>query len=603
MRFEKIYYYSKKCPAILSILYSSIILCIMLLLDGVKWEGTDDFSMSQLLMGTAGVATPYACFISYFLGMIIIFLQKIAPIINWFSALEMLSVWFSFAIMQWMLLKYSRKSNEWTAFVFGALCEPLFLLNLQYTRSAFLLSFAGVILIYDSCFGKLHINDEHIQETPPFWINLIKILLGIIAFIFGSFFRFECMHGSVAYIMIFVFSFLLSGYKTHDLRYCIRRAMVFMCILVIAYFGVYFFRYLHIVEYNRWYDTNNFHQLNNARYSVVDYMPPRYYVEFCSGDFCISENDFYMLKCYVCNDDLFSIEYYNKVRGCFDSTSENSSSENASYNFKQLFKYRSGRYSGTRSTFALCTIVFVLAFLMCRKKDCILILLDAFGTIVFLLYFLSGNRLPPWVADPIYLLAIFVLFIIISTNELKELCEKKSLLHNYIFLGVIVTVCFFERTSVFYREIRTSWKNEDLTKLIDYAEQSEDVFLLDNISNCPYPYIDVYGALANYTEGQWQNIIRVGNWDVGHPSRNIQKESLGIDSVIYSLSEGKSYLITTSDMSTYHMYKMFFLEHYDLYVSFQTVMEFGDYSIVKVVPSSKIRTARFGSSSKNVEAY
>lgn len=203
-----------KHPFVVSLLCSTIISGIMIARGLVRWESTDDFSMSQLLMGTSGEPTPFACFISYYLGVVVVWLQTVLPIINWLTGLEILSVWIAFTIMQWFLMKYGQDKAVWIEIFFCIAFEPLFLMNLQYTRSAFILPFAGYLLIFDACIGRLRVDEPlTIVRGEQLVRKISEITAGLFLCIAGSFFRNYCFYGGAVYIAILVFTFTVSGLK------------------------------------------------------------------------------------------------------------------------------------------------------------------------------------------------------------------------------------------------------------------------------------------------------------------------------------------------------------------------------------------------------
>ena len=77
----------------------------------------------------------------------------------------------------------------------------------------------------------------------------------------------------------------------------------------------------------------------------------------------------------------------------------------------------------------------------------------------------------------------------------------------------------------------------------------------------------------------WSNIIRVGNWYIGHPVLRKQLQDLGIESPLYSLTQENVYLLTNVDSYNLFVYSQFFLEHYNLNTSYTLVERWGDYGL------------------------
>ena len=156
----------EKRPFLFSLLYSSGIMSVMWLLGQMRWEGADDFTMSQLLMGSSGEMTPYVLTSSYYLGIFVNWIQEALPIMNWFTGLEIISVWISFTVMEWFLLKHSTDRGKLYALAFPIMIEPLYFSLLQYTRSSFILPFAGLLMIYDATMCNIRFElPEHPAEN------------------------------------------------------------------------------------------------------------------------------------------------------------------------------------------------------------------------------------------------------------------------------------------------------------------------------------------------------------------------------------------------------------------------------------------------------
>lgn len=332
--------------------------------------------------------------------------------------------------------------------------------------------------------------------------------------------------------------------------------------------------------YSRSDALNEYRKYNKIRSDVTDYIPTEYSEEFSYDELEISYNDWYMMRCLVINDEVFSSDYFEQVIKNIEDKRDDKS--DLLYNLRQMFFYRSGRVAGSRTQFYVSLLICVTALLVTKRRQQICILLDVLGTAVFIGYFLLGDRLPPWVSDSIYLLAMYIALIYLCCTEygIMESNKGRYPIKDYI-VGTVVLLCLCMNIITARGFARENLYNQDLKDAISYAESADGVFLLDNIHSAPYPYIDVCGATSYFSVGQWDNIMRVGNWDCGHPERNRQKEALGIDSVIYSLAEGKSMLISEKDSYSFEMYQTFLKEHYNVDVYFTLYKDFGEYGIYR----------------------
>ena len=597
----------EKHPLIFSATYTYAILMIMWFGRLVRWEGADDFTISQLLMGSSGRMTPYVLVCSYFFCELVIWLQGMIPIVNWFTVLELLAVWLSFVIMDWFLFKHSEGTKMLYAIMFPIITEPLYLLTLNYTRCAFILPFAGMVLIYDASIGKLYYTssdcshgDSHQRRgrMNTTW-RICKIAIGLVLFIWGSFFRYSCFYAGIAYVGIFVFGYIIGCIRHKKIVVELPHIISFIiCMLfVLGISAVIYGR--HINTYSQSKEITTYQELNKKRSDVIDYLPPEYSQTLSNEALYVSYNDWYMMRRYIINDGVFSIDYFDKVlNNIQDAQKKNNSISNLrlegnsqkarslnSYNFRQVFNYRSGRGAGIRTQFCVCVAICVASVLFTKGNVRICVILDIIGTLAFVGYFLLGDRFPPWVSDSIYLLSSYVALVYQSSmsNMFRE--KNTNIIYKCLWVTVIL-FCVFNNISVCKSLVSVNYSNMNLKAAMEYAENSEEVFLLDTISNAPYPYIDCYGATAYFEKGQWANIIRVGNWDCGNPERNQQMASLGIDSVLLSMAEGKSLLISMNNSSSFEMYRLFYKEHYDIDVEFSCLRSFGEYGIFKAVKTN-----------------
>ena len=578
-------------PFINAALITGAILGITLFYKCIRWEGADDFTISQLLLGTPRENTPYTLVCSYFLGIIVIFLQKTFPVINWFTGLEIISVLISFSIYNWFILKninWKRKIRISYPIIFSIIFQPMFLLNLQYTRSSFLLSFAGALLFYDACIGELFVSGRH-KESAKCCIGKIgEIALGTLLFVLGSLFRYKCFYVVIAYIMILVAGYGLSAWKKHNgiSKSNLFRRIEYLGVCIIASVAISFCLYkVNLLFYNNW---------GEIRSSVIDYLPSEYPIYFEESSFMISYNDWDMMKKYEINDSFFNEGYFESVLDVMSNHNKydtEPTSKDVNYNIEQIVKIRQGRGSQKYTQFYIMLAIGITSLFVFKIKDYtrVVALINIMGTGILIWYFLSGSRFPAWVSGPIYLFASFVFILYAGCVKDDSLqYEKKAIvrllkqIRENIFL-ICLLICMSINNQIFNSIAEVNYYNPDLKDAIEYCEKTDEVILLDNISNAPYPYIDTRGALYAYQEGQWDNIIRVGNWDVGHPEREKQKETLGIDSVIYSMAEGKSKLLSQEGSASFNRYTIFFKEHYGLDVYFELERSFGNYGIYRCV--------------------
>lgn len=562
-------------PAVTACLYATAILLFMLLAGWVRWEGADDFTISQLLMGTPGRATPYVQVCSYVLCTWIVWLQQEFPVVNWFTVLEIASVWVLTATLECFLLRQTRKAHRAAALAFPLLFVPVLYLQLTYTRTAFWFTFSGALLLFGATAGQL--LPEWPRRPQAWGWRVAKAVAGLALFALGAMFRYNCLYGSAAYvgILLFVYGVHTVLYDRKNLDVIIRLLGCVVLLLAALGISLWLNNYNQSV-YETWNRTNDYVAYNHARGQVVDYLPAVY-----DEGLGISQNDYAMLKAGMVNDSYFSEEYLEQTSQKLDSWKQESSDwllDNA----RQAAEYQTGRLKGQPTLLAVCVLLLAVALLLSTRKNRLALAADLAGTVVVVAYFLLNNRFPPWVADPVYLFASYIAVLQYCAFAPDRVAAALGVRRRWAVCAIAVVLCFCLRFDAFCRAVETNFYDANLGAALQRAVELDDAVLLDNVPSSPYPYIDVYGPLAVFSEGEWANLIRVGNWDVEHPARNRQKAALGIDSVLSSMITHRSKLLSRQGASSFAMLKTFFAEHYGVEVTFVRELGYGAYGIYSI---------------------
>jgi len=569
---ERKIYFSDICLLLISMLYSFGIFWVVYLFSYPTWESADDFIISSILQGISGEASPYTLVIGYLLSWFIYQLQALIPQLNWLTIFELFSVWISFSFLSWLFIR-KKTIQGYVAFIlFPLLFEISFYTSLTYARSACILSFTGLMLIWVFSSEKY---------------NISGILCGVVFFLLGSLFRFACIYIAIPYVGILVVrhywkyrkEFMKEKYKG-----CLPIFFLFgTLIMAFSLYGI------HKLKYQEFKERSGYVEFNAIRAKAFDYLPDsyeKYAEEF--NDIGVSYNDYQMIKFFVLYDQYFSQELYEKIGNV--NSLENISLKRKIENvmerlWENLVYYQHGKNNGKYNTFYLLfyLIIFGLAFL--NRKNLFIYLCTILGTGVITLYFIWIGRFPMWLQGSIYLIANFMLIygILESELEIRDMSLERKRWMECVGLFVGMICMLLSVTSDPQKKINILERKEidlNLAEALEYMRHdSENIYLIDNFSGCPFPIMNVYGSLRGMERNSWNNIMRVGSWYLKHPVLESQLKHTGLKSPVHDLINENIFLLTNTGFPTLEMYSTFFKEHYGEDIYAQKESRWGDYSI------------------------
>lgn len=552
---------------VLSVLISTSILLLVGWLWQIRWEGSDDFIINQALAGSNGVSTPYALVIQFPLSWMLYALYYLVPTLNLLGLAELFSVWISFTIFDYLLMKSNKKWGICYAAVFSLLFEPSFYMNLQYTRSAIILVLAGLaLLLY--C----------VDNRRGFLLELAGILLVWL----GMMFRWDAGYLPLPYIgLLLVFrhgSILLTREKR-------RRLLGLAGFLLI---GLMLISAVDNHAYQQMEEETGWISFNSKRAAAFDYLPAKYSENLND---VITENDHQMLRYNMILDEYFSAEVFEGIadaievqESTFDRKFDNFLGRLPEYLVKCV---RNGKMAGEYNIFPMVLFSLIISCLFISKKSILMVLFTIGGTLLICFYFTWTGRFPAWVQEPLYLTAAFSL---LYTIDLKNAFIRKLLSSRHIrvifALFAVVCVLGMSLVSGTYCEVRQSRNFEDveLRQLMDTIEKDkEHIYVIDSFANSPYPIMDGYAIFEVQERGSWSNILRVGTWYLGHPFVEAQLSNLGVESLIKEIPEKEMRILTNIDSKTLEYYQIFLQEHYGMRVEPNLIYSGTKYALYTLV--------------------
>ena len=544
---------SRLFAAALCLNLAFIVVCLGI--GGVHFGSMDDYFMSAIVTGAYGgefdahtlfVNGAYAYFLRPFYALL--------PGVGWYFIFELLSVFASFTVFIYFMLRQVDGKLGVVLSMFLLTClAPDFYLQLSFTQCAVASTVAGIVLFY---FGY---KDWQ-------WRFLVLALLFFVA---GVVFRKE------GFLLGVPFAVALLIWNFWNTRKVWVTALVALAFAGGAYYG--------LQTFNR----SLFNDNGEYAYYLA-YQGPRALLG--DGAFYDSEatydeleerglhgQDFRILERWVFYDtEAFSLD---SLKPIVDIVYRNSYELNKAKMPLALFYAVANSFLHPN---AWCWVVLclVLFFAAPRKAGWY-----AWGSLALislcLTYLLMQNRVVYHVESGIWLYAVICAIPFVrlqggefGTNTRKILC----------LLLVMSTVCFVfalstqrseENDRLFFgsRKMPAEWQD-----FLQYAkERPDDVFLL---------HFEPYKALAAYKDpaykaaapGSWDNIVPIGYWNINLPGMKRELEKRGVTNPLRDIVNDNVYVVSGGvGIKLDYYYKA----HYQKEFVVDTVKKFGHYNLLK----------------------
>ena len=551
---------------IMSVMLSTAILLVVGYFWQFRWEGGDDFNISQILSGAYGEQSPYVLVMQYPLSWLLCKLYSVAPGVNFLGLAELFSVLCAFSVFYFLLMKKHKKWGILTALFFGLLFQPAFYMSLQYTRSSIILSLAGgTMLVYTLDHKK----------------SIIWSLFAILLVWVGMMFRWSggyIVLPFIALMVLFCHCGLLFKIKQN------LRAVILCGVLLLGLYGV---KVIDDSAYERFNAESDWSAFNSSRAAVVDYLPSVYPE---GENLVVSANDYKMIQYSMIFDEYFSQDLFEEIIESIDRKNDTTAERVAQFLNKipdGIVKYvRNGKMVGQYNLFVMLILAFLAVCLFIQKRNVLMVLFTVGGTLFISAYFVWCGRFPPWVQDSLYLTAGFVLLYSIDFE-----CDaiKKRLSDRKIcgILSAVFIVIFSLSTLITVKQcemrVRSNYNEELLHCMVEVMESNKsDIYLIDSFSGAPFPVMDGYPIWESQEKDSWNNIFRSGTWFWGHPVIEKQMDKLGIESLIKEIPEKGIMILTKEESPTLKMYQTFYLEHYGKEVEPERCWSDDGYAIYKL---------------------
>lgn len=542
-------------PLVAAFCLNLAFLLLCLGIGGVHFGSMDDYFMSAIVTGAYGggfdahtlfVNGAYAFFMKPFYWL--------CPAVSWYFVFELLSVFASFTVFTYFMLRQVGGKLGVVLSVFLLAClVPDYYLELAFTQCSAAATVAGILLLY---FGN--------KERR--WQFLVFSLLFLVA---GIVFRRE------GFLLGVPFAFALLAWSFWNIRKIWSFTLVALTLAGVAYYS--------LQTFNR----SLFN--DNGEYSYyLAYQGPRSLLG--DGAFYDSEAAYDELEERGLNGQDFRIlerwVFYDAEAFALDSLKP--ITDVVYHNRYELNKAKlpvALLYAVANSFLhpnAWCWVVLCLLLFFAAPKRAGWYAWGSLALIsLCLTYLLMQNRVVYHVESGIWLYAVVCAIPILHLNDDEFGVNARKLL---CLLTAMATLCFVFALS--------TQRNEETDRLLfgspkmpaewqeflQFAESHpDDVFML---------HFEPYKALAIYKDpayraaapGSWGNIVPIGYWNINLPGMKSELEKRGITNPLRDIVKDNVYVMSGgAGIKLEYYYKA----HYQKEFAIDTVRKFGHYNLLK----------------------
>ena len=541
-------------PFYLALCLNILFLLLCLGIGGIHFGSLDDYIMSTVVTGAyGGEFDPHTLFVN---GAYAYFLRPfylVFPGVGWYFIFELLSVFASFVVFTYFLLKrVPGKIGLALSCILLASLVPDYYLQLAFTQCAAVSMSAGILLLY---FG-------HSEKRWKF------LLLAIPFFVAGIVFRKE------GFLLGVPFLFAVLALSVVECRRIYKPAVGALLAVFLAYYALQSFN--NSLFQNDEYSYYRNYQWSRATFGDgADYDDDAVYDELEERQ--MQGRDYRYLRSWIFYDtEVLSLD---SLKPFVDVVNRNRYQPNYARMPGALFFVVANSFFKTN---AWCWALFCFAFFYFAPRRANWYTWGSLGLICLCLgYLLLLNRVVYHVESGIWLYAI-VCAIPFMRKEDFDKGEKMKALPVLLFAlvaGAFVLAMANQRDYGNNRllfgtpEMSKDWKAfEKYTK-----DHPEDVFML---------YFNDYKYLATYKDPayraaaprSWGNIFSFGYWNINLPGIKMELAERGVQNPIGDLTKDNVFVLETD---TLHRFDRFYKVHYHDSVVIQPVKEFGELRLVK----------------------
>lgn len=513
------------------------------------YETNDDFGISLIAANGYGKYSQYLVFSNYVFGLFLKFLYWIIPKINWYIVLEYLFLAIAYSALETMVTK---KVGKTIAIALGMGLWFLVIFNqirfIQFTRTAYVISFVGGLLII-----------EAIKEKSK-----AVALLGSILSVVGYMYRTQCFWVSMVYILALIVGMCVEKQiDNKTFKKCILNVGIVVGVCVCL-------GQIDNCMYKIDDGWNEYRRYNSARAQLLDYEIPDYETnrEFYESE-NITINDVTILSQWILNDtDFFTTEKLEKITT--RCTNKTLSLEVIKNDFRSFCE-------GHKDSMWMWIFVILIIVVGLEKNGFIALEISGLTIVMFSYLFYMGRVLPR-VEFGLWFAGIGVLLYVLLMNKKEKQMvtkdRKTSKLENCVAITAMSIVVVLNGFLMFGTDLRQN----PTSSFMEYITKDDsNRYVLDVISFNGF----CFNYKPYYTCGEeiYYNYVFSGGWESGSPLLKNVTETLGLNNPIKDLVDRDNvFYVSSRGVDCLYTYLR---EHYDENCEVKVIEERDGYVIYK----------------------
>ena len=341
---------------------NAVFLILLVVIMYPVFETNDDLTIMEMVSGAWNIQDAHVVYQNYLLGKLYVLLYSLTKCVPWYGLIQYVFLWLAFSAIVYVIMKRLPKEFSLTLSVlvlcfFGYECY----IEMQYTKTAGVLTIAGILLIFQECTAEIRSK---------------KLLIsGIVLSCIGSMYRFEQFVACVALMSGLGIFQILKGRKK-DIFKQVGRPLFWVIVMLGISFGL---KGLDTYIYQSDPQWKQYTEYNELRTELLDYDFPDYEEnEEEYTELGITEDAYKLWSHWNFGDpDLFNIETMKKL---VSLTSRKALNGELIDNFLDKFPQK---YFQTPVFY--CVLLILLLGILERKNS-----LEKYGTWIYEIFLFMG---------------------------------------------------------------------------------------------------------------------------------------------------------------------------------------------------------------------
>ena len=545
------------------ILINVVIFGFVNLLFDIKYEQVDDFIIYNLYSGLDGTYNIQGVYFHPIICILIGFMYRIIPIINWHSVFLLGMQFICFTIIGFLITEKNKSKTTIILYtIFASVFYTSLLLLIQYTSvSALLILTAFFMTIYGL---------ENNKKRKLYWI------LSVVLYTVGIMARMESLLIILPFFLVYGAYYFVKACKKKIEQEKIIKGIKICLILIIITGTVYVSNY---ISYNSNPIYKEYMEYNKLRVLLHDLSYTSYDEnKELFEEIGWSENDHYLFYTFNFGDEnVYSKENLQKI---VDYKKSNNEYYNLNLNISEVFNNLKEEMINSYTYISILFITIFLIIMLVQKENRKISFAVFITTIMVHLLFIVLNRSMLRVVIPEYILGTTLLMYYLKSNNDKIKNE------SIIIIALIFAIINFMGSNYNFGYELDGYNN--YKQLIKRTNQQKENVYLYTVPSLQYRYL-AYSVYEMPPQGAFSNLRVMGGWDMFTENYYDFKERYNLSGTFLDVLKENVYVIDGDVNWSGNYYTnyidnivLFIKENYNIDVTYEKVEEFDNLYIYKM---------------------